>query len=163
MQSLKTKGNDAALRSFANSGRPLLGICVGMQVLGEWSEEGNVDCLGILPYRLMKFNVTEPVPHMGWNDLKWNRDHVLAESFDAQFAEPDCYFVHSFYAPLVGRPEWLLAATEYAGLEFVSFVAHENVWGMQFHVEKSGATGLELMKAFCAFADSSSSTSKGNK
>ena len=154
MKSLKTKGNDQALLNFVQSGKPLLGICVGMQVLCQKSAEGPVDCLGIFPFELLKFEVAEPVPHMGWNTLLWNQEHESLSSLGAltEAAELDCYFVHSFFASApkgLGEHSMVLANTHYAGITFPSFIAQNNVWGMQFHVEKSGQVGLGLLRAFC--------------
>jgi imidazole glycerol-phosphate synthase subunit HisH len=169
MGNLKSSGNDKAIVEFASTGKPLLGICVGMQVLCVKSEEGSVRGLGIFPFELVQFQITNPVPHMGWNELVWNTAHSEIGCFARmeQASEANCYFVHSYYAKpshegsLLTTPQskhsntmdFVLAETEYSGVTFPSFIAHKNIWGMQFHVEKSGAIGLALLSAFCQKVD----------
>ena len=150
MASLQTSGLGEALKGHVRAGKPLLGICVGMQVLGEHSAESDTPCLGVLPFHLERFDVSEPVPHMGWNSLEPVSANPAARAcFEGLGVAPDTYFVHSYYAPLDARSEAIaLATTTYAGVRFVSAVARENVWGMQFHSEKSGRTGLALVRNF---------------
>ncbi|NBO37072.1 imidazole glycerol phosphate synthase subunit HisH [bacterium] len=153
MRELTTRNLAEPLKEFAKNGRPLLGICVGMQVLGEWSEEGDTECLGLLPFRVEKFRCKEPVPHMGWNSIVWNSSHdnfVCAQrnlSQDANF-----YFVHS-YAAFVGKemptlPEFVLGETSYGGQNFAALVSRQNIWGAQCHIEKSGRVGLQFIENF---------------
>lgn len=150
MRALREKGLDVALKAHVRAGKPLLGICVGMQVLGLHSEEDDTPCLGLLPFHLRKFRTSEPVPHMGWNSLAPVATHPAAAAAFAGFAAGvDAYFVHSYYAPLEAASSSVaLATTSYGGETFVSAVAQGAVWGMQFHVEKSGRAGLALIANF---------------
>ena len=122
--------------------QPVLGICIGMQILFAGSEEGNVDCLGIFPQRLGRFaeHDSRPVPHMGWNTVAI-KDHPLLSGMD----ESDhCYFVHSYAAPVF---ESTIAVTEY-GQPFTAAVAMNNFMGVQFHPERSGRVGQRLLTNF---------------
>lgn len=164
MATLRAKGLDEALRDFASNGRLLLGICVGMQVLGQHSEEDDTPCLGLLPYRLTKFCTEAPVPHMGWNSLEWNTSNPAYPDFATRLGsrpEANVYYVHSYCAaleasaPLAGKmladlklADYVLATSEYGGQRFLGAVAAGNIWGTQFHVEKSGTTGLQMLKNF---------------
>lgn len=150
MSTLRSTGLDDALRAHVAAERPLLGICVGMQVLGFSSEEDNATCLGLLPFRLERFRTDEPVPHMGWNDLSFMEGNsASAAVMQGLPPAPDVYFVHSYFAPLdLASHTVALATTTYAGIPFLSAVARGCLWGMQFHVEKSGRTGLSLIENF---------------
>ena len=147
---LAQRGLDDLLRELAISGRPLLGICLGMQLLFERSEEfGMHEGLGLLPGEVTDMAPRLPAglktPAIGWNALHLVRPgHPLL----ANTKEGDCvYFVHSFSA--VGCGEALLATAEY-GIEVTAAVGRGNVMGCQFHPEKSGAAGLAILRAFCA-------------
>jgi imidazole glycerol-phosphate synthase subunit HisH len=123
--------------------QPMLGICVGMQLLFESSEEGDVPCLGMLPGRVRRFNDRNglPVPHMGWNQLEFKRQSPLLNDI----ANGDyVYFVHSYAAPV---SELTLATTEY-GDQFAAVVQRDNVYGAQFHPERSAKVGAQLIKNF---------------
>lgn len=133
------------------NGTPFLGICVGLQVLFEHSEEGNAQCLGWLPGKVKKFPEDEVrVPQIGWNEAEFTREHwILSGLNKTEFF----YFVNSYYAePKV--KDVILAATQY-GFEFCSMVAYKNIFAAQFHIEKSGATGLKLLKNFALRAGGS--------
>jgi glutamine amidotransferase len=121
---------------------PFLGICIGMQILFEHSAERDTPCLGIVPGRVARFdNTSLKVPHMGWNRVNLKAQSLLFEGIrDGEFF----YFVHSFGAPLV--PD-TIGATEY-GRQFSSAVQHRNFYGVQFHAEKSGNAGLQLLRNF---------------
>ena len=125
--------------------QPFLGICVGMQLLFESSEEGNVDCLGLLPGRVRRFPNRQglPVPHMGWNNL-----HLLHSSpLLNRFTERDyVYYVHSYCAPV--NP-LTIATTEY-GEPFSAIVQRENIFGVQCHPERSAKSGALLLNNFLA-------------
>ena len=125
--------------------QPFLGICVGMQLLFESSEEGNVDCLGLLPGRVRRFPNRQglPVPHMGWNNL-----HLLQSSpLLNRFTEQDyVYYVHSYCAPV--NP-LTVATTEY-GEPFSAIVQRENIFGVQCHPERSAKSGALLLNNFLA-------------
>ncbi|GAA3927275.1 imidazole glycerol phosphate synthase subunit HisH [Microbacterium soli] len=142
---LETAGLDVAIREFAAGGRPVLGICLGMQLLLDSSEEGASAGLGLVPGRCMRFSEGRGlrVPHMGWN-------RVTAKSQDPLFAtvpeDNRFYFVHSYHA-VPADPSHTLATTNY-GDDFVSMVRRDNVIGAQFHPEKSHLFGLEMLRSF---------------
>ena len=123
--------------------QPLLGVCVGMQLLFESSEEGDVPCLGLLPGRVRRFanRADLPVPHMGWNQLELRRDSPL---LNAVAAGDYLYFVHSYAAPV---SDLTVAATSY-GERFSAIVQRGNVYGMQFHPERSARVGAQLLRNF---------------
>ncbi len=143
-------GLDKVLGSLIAAGKPLLGVCLGCQILLEHSEENDQDTLGILPGRSLRFTpdfreedgAAIRIPHMGWNSLRKKRPCVLLEgiSEDAEF-----YFVHSYYVRT--SPE-LVIATTYYGREFGSVLGRPGLWAAQFHVEKSGRPGLRLLHNF---------------
>jgi len=139
-----------ALVDAADEGRPLFGICLGMQMLLTSSEEadregqGDVRGLDLVPGRNVRFTGDVKVPHMGWNELDVVRDHPLVEGVDGEHA----YFVHSYYAA-PDDPGHTVAETDY-GERFPAVVANDagNVFGTQFHPEKSGETGLRILRNF---------------
>ncbi len=136
---------DVVCRRIA-AGVPFLGICLGMQMLYEESEEGGrVRGLGIVPGRITRFDGRLKVPHMGWNSLDIRRPHPL---LDGVAAGSYVYFVHSYRAGVSGAT---IASSEYGGV-FTAIVANEagNALGTQFHPEKSGAIGLRMLKNFAA-------------
>lgn len=147
-EKLRESGLDAVIRKQAFAGKPLLGICLGMQLLFEKScEFGEHQGLGLLKGSIIPMQGTIPkglkIPQMGWNALQIRRPHPLLQ----QIREGDCvYFVHSFYAS--DCEESILAVCEY-GTAVPAAVAGENVMGCQFHPEKSGKVGLSILKAFC--------------
>lgn len=123
--------------------QPVLGICLGMQLLFARSEEGPTECLGIVPdtVRRLKAEVGRPVPHMGWNQLTSLRDDPLLENI----ADNDyVYFVHSYAAPV---SDITLATAEY-GVHVSAVIRHGNFWGTQFHPERSGAIGSRILANF---------------
>lgn len=130
--------------------KPLLGICLGMQLLYEHSEEGDVLCLGIIPGMVRKFdNKILAVPHMGWNGLvKYDGTKNNPSLLTNIGKNEDVYFVHSFYAPVAHET---IAKCNY-GLDFSAIVQYNNFYGMQFHPEKSGAVGETLLKNFVEIA-----------
>jgi glutamine amidotransferase len=123
--------------------QPVLGICLGMQLLYHRSEEGATECLGVLPgtVRRLQPSPGHPVPHMGWNQLEGRREDPLLEGIAAR---EYVYFVHSFAAPV---SEHTLASTDYAG-SMSAVVRCKNYWGIQFHAERSGRTGARLLGNF---------------
>jgi len=136
---LKEKGLDRVVVDWVNSGKPLLGICLGMQLLFEKSEEhGDYQGLSILPGLIKKIPPGLKVPHMGWNELLINKDHQLFKKFTGGHV----YFVHSYYA--LTAEEYILAKAPY-GIEIPAIVGKDNIVGMQFHPEKSGKVGMELL------------------
>lgn len=123
--------------------QPVLGVCLGMQLLCERSEEGDTECLGVVPATVRRF-VERPglrVPHMGWNRLRQQQEHPLLDGLGEQ---DWAYFVHSYAVP-VG--EYTLATTDYDG-DFASVIAAGNFHGMQFHPERSARVGARLLKNF---------------
>ena len=124
--------------------QPVLGICLGMQLLFSWSAEGEVDMLGLLPGRIEKFNNRAlNVPHMGWNTLSIVQKNPLLKNIPEQSY---LYFVHSYRAPI---GDFTAATTDYGGL-FSSVVQHDNFFGCQFHPERSGANGAQILQNFTA-------------
>ena len=150
MDNLKTSGFDAFILDYVKSGRPLLGICVGCQILMDKSEERNTSCLGVIPGSVRRFPKRPglKVPHMGWNQVRHrNRHPIFAGIPDgASF-----YFVHSYFVQLVSD-EVEIADTDYGG-PFTSGVARGNVIAFQFHLEKSGVYGLKLLHNFFKLED----------
>ena len=122
--------------------QPVLGICLGMQLLFESSAEDNADMLGLIPARLDRFSAKEGlrVPHMGWNAIRNVHQNSLNRSLDNTWF----YFVHSFFAP-VGK--WTLS-TSYHGRPFSAIVRHRNFYGAQFHPERSATSGAKLLQGF---------------
>lgn len=146
MQNLEARGWPDCLREFAGSGRPMLGICLGMQLLfDEGEEHGLTKGLGLIPGRVVPLEPAEPnrVPHVGWNNLIDMRNHKL---FEGVKSSVDYYFVHSYHCA-ASEPDSVLARTDYGG-PFVSAVARGNVVGTQFHPEKSQPAGLKLLENF---------------
>lgn len=123
---------------------PFLGICIGMQILFEHSEEGNVDCLGWLKGNVVRFDSTHVrVPQMGWNEVRFCREHpILKDMGDSGHF----YYVNSYHV-VPENEEDILAVTDYDG-EFCCMVQHENIMAAQFHIEKSGPLGLKMLKNF---------------
>ena len=149
-EKLRASGLDAVVRDQTAAGKPLMGICLGMQMLFDESEEYGVhQGLGLIPGRVVAMEGRLPaelkIPHIGWNALHFPAGprHPLL----ASVAEGDCvYFVHSFYA--ADCDPAVIATAEY-GLELTAAVARGNVMGCQFHPEKSGPVGLGILRAFC--------------
>lgn len=123
--------------------QPLLGICVGMQLLFQSSDEGDVECLGVLPGRVQRFpdRAGLPVPHMGWNQINILRPSILTQGVHA---DDYVYFVHSFAAPV---SDMTLASTDY-GAPFSSIVQRNNIYGAQFHPERSARVGAIILRNF---------------
>jgi glutamine amidotransferase len=145
MEALNARGFDRLVRERVAEGTPLLGVCVGMQMLFDESEEfGTTTGLGFLRGRVRRFPAARRVPQVGWNQVGWRRAHPLAEGIgDESFF----YFVHSFYCDAREEASAVVGETEY-GLTYASVVARANVCGVQFHPEKSQAAGLRLLKNF---------------
>ena len=141
MENLASLGLVDTVREAAASGKPFLGICLGMQILFEHSEEdGGVDLLGVLPGKVRRFPDVPgfKVPEIGWNQVR-------VASSSPEVAAREFYFVHSYYAEL---GPYTAGRTEYAGVEFTSMVRKGALLACQFHPEKSGRIGLELLKEF---------------
>lgn len=153
MENLIRLGLDRMLRERLEAGVPVLGICVGLQVLFDSSEENNgTRCLGILPGSVRLFprqmrgtsGETLKIPHMGWNAVHFHTAHPV---FSGIPEGSEFYFVHSYY-PDPADAAHIAGSTEY-GIDFTCAVAHRNLAAVQFHPEKSGPPGLQILRNFC--------------
>jgi glutamine amidotransferase len=153
MAYLREKNLDVWLKNYIKTGKPLLGICLGTQIILDYSEENETDCIGLVagstkrfPDKLTSGGQALKVPHMGWNSVTFRRSHPVFTdvSPDAEF-----YFVHSYY-PAPSDESAVLGVTDY-GMKFCSVLAKENLVAMQFHPEKSGRPGLQILRNFCAW------------
>jgi glutamine amidotransferase len=151
MENLRALGLDQCLRSdVAKAGTPFLGICIGIQVLLDHSDEdGGVDCLGIVPGRVIKFPSSidgRPlkVPQIGWNRVHQEQPHPI---FAGVPDNTHVYFVNSYY-PVTDDKSAVIGTSEY-GVPFTAAIAHDNVVATQFHLEKSGVAGLRMLDNFC--------------
>jgi len=144
MRALTERGFDRLVTERVAQGTPLLGVCVGMQMLFEESEEfGTTRGLGLLPGRVIRFSDDLVVPQVGWNQISQRQAHPLLQGIaDGAFF----YFVHSYYCEPADS-SFVLGETDY-GVAYASVVAHENISGVQFHPEKSQAAGLRLLANF---------------
>ena len=145
MRNLQDKGLDTVIKAEAKKGKPILGICLGMQLLGYESEEGEMPGLGLIDFRTVKFHFDEPdirkIPHMGWERVKI-KECPLTEGLDDK---QRYYFVHSYHA--VSDHETAIITCDY-GYEFPAAVRNHNVYGVQFHPEKSHKYGMRILKNF---------------
>lgn len=141
MEALKENGIDELIPTLS---QPFLGICLGMQLMCAHSEEGDVQGLGIIDANVQKFQGKEKVPHMGWNNLSKLKS-ALFEGFDAQ---DQLYFVHSYYVPV---NEYTIAECNYIN-NFSAAIQKDNFYACQFHPEKSGDAGEQLLKKFIALS-----------
>jgi imidazole glycerol-phosphate synthase subunit HisH len=148
MKALTDRGFDRLVSERVAAGVPLLGVCVGMQMLFDESDEfGKTRGLGLLRGSVRRFGRELVVPHVGWNQVTVKRKHKLLDRIkDGSFF----YFVHSYFCE-VADPEVVLGETEYGGV-YASMVVKGNVAGVQFHPEKSQTTGLQLLRNFAEFA-----------
>lgn len=145
MKNIKKSGFDELIRAWHEDRKPVLGICLGLQMLFEWSEEGDCEGLGIFKGKVKKLSISEKVPHMGWNDIRINRNSrsgFLGSEFEGNYF----YFVHSYAANPENQDE-ILCFTDY-GNPFASGVGRENVLAFQFHPEKSSKQGLAIIRKF---------------
>ena len=148
MASLRSRGLDSAIKSYVKTGRPLLGICLGLQVLFESSEESpGTEGLSLLPGKILRLpeNCGLKVPHIGWNSLDLKIPGWLLKGLPQ---EPYVYFVHSYY--LQTKPELVCATAQY-GAEIHAAVQSGNIAACQFHPEKSGSTGLSILRNFADY------------
>jgi glutamine amidotransferase len=140
VRAIVERGLDAPVHEYRASGRPLFGVCVGMQVLFEASDEDDEHGLGILPGRVRRLPADVKIPHMGWNTVGWTGDHPYARGLEgARF-----YFVHS-YAPEISP---ITVAEAEHGARFAAAAADGPTFATQFHPEKSGEAGLHLYENF---------------
>ncbi|MBO4311614.1 MAG: imidazole glycerol phosphate synthase subunit HisH [Desulfovibrionaceae bacterium] len=153
MAQLAASGLDGVLRRAVEQELPLLGICLGCQIMMERSEENDAQTLGLMPGLCRKFDAAWQdvdktpirIPHMGWNTLLMKKSSPLFEGIDP---EASFYFVHSYYVDTA--PEHVIATTVY-GREFCSAYGRDGLWAVQFHPEKSGRPGLRLLANFARF------------
>ena len=149
---LRAGGLDTALKEAFKAGKPILGICLGTQIILEASQENNAQCIGLIKGQVIKFpddlrdidGRKLKVPHMGWNSVELKASHPL---FEGVAPDSEFYFVHSYY-PSPESGDRILGETSY-GITFASVIASDNLVAMQFHPEKSGKPGLKILKNFC--------------
>jgi imidazole glycerol phosphate synthase glutamine amidotransferase subunit len=146
MARLERRGLVDPIRAWLTADRPFLGICLGLQLLFETSDEDGAATLGVLPGRTVRLEDAPTLPHIGWNQVERSREHAL---FDGIADGADFYFVHSYAGEPAGGEgsDEVLASTEH-GRRFVSAVARGPLLGVQFHPERSGADGLRLLTNF---------------
>ena len=147
MDALRQRDLVEPIRECVSSGRPFLGVCLGLQLLLVRTEEGNADCLGSVFGRVKRLPDGLKVPHMGWNSVRFKQEHPVFEGIpqDSHF-----YFVHSYYAA-PDDETWVAGTTDY-GVSFCSIYAKDNVVATQFHPEKSGRMGLRVYQNFVNLA-----------
>jgi glutamine amidotransferase len=146
METLVRTGLDEALRVAFRRGIPILGICVGAQIILDRSEEGDVPALGLIPGATVRFRLSDPrlkVPHMGWNAVHVEKPHPILAGIEPG---DEFYFVHSYY-PSPKDPERVYATADYGG-SFPCAIGRDNLFATQFHPEKSGPLGLALLRRF---------------
>jgi imidazole glycerol-phosphate synthase subunit HisH len=154
MADLRALRLDRALQGAFRVGKPILGICLGTQIILERSEENGTDCLGLIRGQVRRFpeplvdgdGRTLKVPHMGWNRVEFARPHPLFEGIDP---ESEFYFVHSYY-PVPSEAERVLGETDH-GIRFPSVLEAGNLVAVQFHPEKSGRAGLRILENFSSW------------
>ena len=147
MQALRRRGLDEPIKEFVASGRPFLGVCLGLQLLVDRTEEGDVPCLGIVAGKTRRLPSALKVPHMGWNQVELRKCHPVFEGIPSNAY---LYFVHSYYA--VPEDEDVVAGVSDYGISFCSAIARDNLVATQFHPEKSGAIGLKLYENFVKYS-----------
>jgi len=146
VDTLNERGLAEALRDFHATGKPLLGICLGCQILLEYTEEGKRDCLGLLGGEVLRFEPDSAdikVPHIGWNEVTEVGSHPMLKNVSEG---DEFYFVHSFYCKPSSQSD-CLGITDH-GIEFCSILGRGNLFATQFHLEKSGAKGLAILSEF---------------
>ena len=146
MASLQETGIDEAIREFFNLGRPVLGICLGLQISLNYSEENQTKTLDLISGEVKKFRLQETglkIPHMGWNTVNVIQQHPVLDRIEPR---DEFYFVHSYYA-VPAKKESVYALTDYED-QFASVISKDNLIATQFHPEKSGRVGLRLLSNF---------------
>jgi glutamine amidotransferase len=137
MEQLHMSGLDELIPTLK---QPVLGICVGMQLMCKYSYEGDVKCLGIIDSEVKRFKSDLKIPHMGWNNISDFKSTILEQSLEQE----QVYFVHSYYVPL---NKYTIAKTSY-GFDFSAAIQKDNFYAVQFHTEKSGDIGSQILKKF---------------
>jgi glutamine amidotransferase len=146
METLKERGLDIALREAFKRGTPILGICVGAQIVLSHSEEGDTPCLDLIAGNCPRFQLADKslkIPHMGWNEVVVTQPHYVLKDVEKG---DEFYFVHSYY-PRPSDTSHVFAACEYE-VTFPAAIGHKNLFATQFHPEKSGRIGLTLLRNF---------------
>ena len=158
MQQLKRYELDRMIREFAESGKPMLGICLGLQLLFEGSEEsGGVEGLGILEGKILRIPKTDgiKVPHVGWNSLTLRGNgRLFSDVVCTHVQQPYVYFVHSYY--LQAKEAKIVKAVAEYGVQIHASIEKDQIFACQFHPEKSGAVGLQLLKNFARIGGAAS-------
>jgi glutamine amidotransferase len=146
MEVLKKRKLDSALKEVFQKGTPILGICIGCQIILAYSEEDDTPCLDLIPGKTVRFQLNNPtlkIPHMGWNAVKVTHPHPILSHLRPG---DEFYFVHSYY-PQPDDNAKIYATSDYGG-EFPVAIGTDNLFAVQFHAEKSGPLGLQLLKSF---------------
>jgi glutamine amidotransferase len=150
MQVLKERNLDSALKESFQKGTPILGICIGCQIILSHSEEDDTACLDLIPGKTVRFRSSDPalkIPHMGWNAVTVTKPHPILGHLQPG---DEFYFVHSFY-PQPGDRAKVYATADYGG-EFPAAIGKDNLFAVQFHAEKSGPLGLRLLENFARWS-----------
>lgn len=147
MQALESRDLAAPIKNFITKGKPFLGVCLGLQLLLDRTEEGDAPCLGIVPGQVKRLPAGLKVPHMGWNSVEFNIGHPVFQGIPPS---SHFYFVHSYYA--APNDDDGVAGTTTYGMPFCSAYARDNLVATQFHPEKSGTIGLQIYRNFLNFA-----------
>lgn len=143
MQNLKASHLDVSIQEFIESKRPYLGICLGLQILFSYSEEGGCEGFDVIKGRVRRLPETVKVPHMGWNQLNKKKEAPLFQGIPDK---SNFYFVHSYYVD--PEDEDVIATTTDYGISFTSSIWQKNIYGVQFHPEKSSQLGLQVLYDF---------------
>ncbi len=146
MTTLRERGLDLVLETAFTAGTPILGICLGTQIILSRSEEGDTPCLGIIEGNVPRFKLTDPalkIPHMGWDSVRLVRQHPVLRDIKPG---DEFYFVHSFY-PQPSDPAAVIGLGDYE-IEFPAIIGRNNLIALQFHPEKSASAGLGILKNF---------------
>lgn len=153
MKQLKETGFDIFLKNWVNEGKPLMGICLGSQIIFDWSEEGDTECLGLVKGKIRQFlSIDESfeskgikVPEMGWNNL--NIENGGSDILKDVPSDADFYFVHSYV--ICPDDNTVVKASADYGIKVPAVIQHKNVYACQFHPEKSGKAGLKILENYC--------------
>ena len=151
VDTLNNRGLDEAIRYFYETGRPLLGICLGLQILLEHTQEGDKPCLGLIEGACERFEFNQnslKIPHIGWNEVEFVRPHPITDSLQSG---DEFYFVHSYFA-IARQDDHILGKTSYGDRSFCSVIGKDNLFATQFHLEKSGELGLRMLAAFAEWS-----------